>query len=162
MALEKVGSRYIHYGPQNTDQSRGAEVAGTGATKEVEYVFSYDGLPAAESGNEMQVKIPANAVIKSAMLQVLEAAAGTDGSSTNPFLLVGLAQEDGTAIDADGLVSVAALTDIDGVGKVVADNGALVGTTIGASDGVVVASVDGASSLTAGKFKLVVEYAPLA
>jgi hypothetical protein len=163
MSLVKTGQRYIKYGTGATDGSRGGELGTSrdGSVK-AEYILEYDKLPSAEAGNEMQAIIPAHAKLISATLQVLEGAAGSDGSATNDYLSIGLAKfSDAAVIDADGLIKVAALTDIDAKGEIQDGAGALVGTTIGADDAVLTATLDGSSTMTAGKFKVIVEYQPL-
>lgn len=117
--------------------------------------FSYDKLPdgdnsAAHSGEHAY--IPANAWIKSATLF-----AKTDWGGTTPTLTLGLEQQDGTAIDADGIDAAIAEAALD-AGDVVQCDGALVaaGTTIGANNGYIVATTGG--TVTSGTARLVVEY----
>ena len=142
-----------HYGPRTIDDEKfGGEVTTSGNDKQVEWVFDYDDLPSGTSGLEMETYIPAKSYIKRAYLEVLTAMAGTSGTLT-----MGLEQRDGTAIDADGIdaaVAQAALV----ANAVIACDGALVGGTVntGANDGVLVVTTGG--TVTAGRFKLVVEY----
>lgn len=150
MAFENVGGRETHFGPDGiTDKKFGALAAGGGKEKEVVYEFSYDDLPAADDGNEMLIRIPALSQVVSATLFVGTAWAG--GTSIN----LGLAQTDGTAIDADGLdaaVATAALT----AGAIIEGDGALIGASVGSADGVLVVAATG--TYTAGTAKLVLKY----
>jgi hypothetical protein len=113
----------------------------------LEYTFSYDDLPV-NGLDELILRVPANAVIKSAHIRVLTAAAG--GTSYD----FGLYQPDGTVIDADGIdaaVATAALT----AGAHIACDGALIGASIGADAGQLVVAATG--TFTAGKFQVVLE-----
>jgi hypothetical protein len=102
------------------------------------------------------VRIPAHATIHEAFIVVGEAAAG--GTS----IAVGLFQEDGTAIDADGLI-----TDLDApvanmaLGDKVIGTGAFTSATagtngIGANDGFI--GITATGTFTAGRGKLVIRY----
>lgn len=159
MALENVGGRQTYYGRLPEKNKHGAQIAATNLNKKIKYEFDYSDLPGADSGNEMVLEIPAGSQIVSAKLKVGTAWAGSDGSTTNPYLLIGTAQEDGTAIDADGLVAVADLTDLS-AGAVIEGAGAQISASIGANDGVVTVALDGASTATAGTATLIVEYIP--
>lgn len=152
MALESVGGRQTFFGPSESNQKWGAKVAKHGSVTEIEYEFSYDDLPDADSGNKMNIEIPANSYVKSAVLKVGTAWAG----GTN--LSVGLEQTDGTVIDADGLhaaILTAALT----ANSIHVGGGALIGASSGSNDAIVAVTTTG--SFTAGTAKLVVEYAEL-
>lgn len=153
--LETVGGLEYVYGPSGPDRSRGAKRSKGGSLKEAVYIVEYDNLPNDDTGNEMILEIPAHAVVTAARFQVIEAFAG--GTSYT----VGLEQEDGTVIDADGIFTAAELplASIDAVGEaVVASSGALVGAEIGANDAVVAIVASG--TFTAGKALLVIEYSP--
>lgn len=142
-----------HYGPRSIDEKFGGEVTTAGNLKEVEWVFSYDDLPAAVATLDMEAMIPAKAYIRNAYLEVLTAMAGSVGTLT-----LGLEEQDGTtAIDADG-IDVAVAQAVLIANAVIACDGALVGgaTNIGNSNGYLVATTGG--TVTAGKFRLVVEY----
>jgi hypothetical protein len=98
--------------------------------------------------------IPAGAYITKASLVVTTAFTGT-----NATLNIGLQTAAGSAIDADGIDAVIAVTDLASIGKAVACNGALVaGTaTVGSANAYVSLDYDTAA-FTAGAGKLVIEY----
>lgn len=152
MALESVGGRQTFFGVLPSKNKFGGKIHAAGATKEIRYTFSYDDLPAADSGNEMVVAIPANSKIVGSTLKIGTAWAG--GTS----IAVGTAQKDGTVVDADGLhaaILTAALT----ANAIDVGGGALVGASSGANASVVTVTASG--TFTAGDATLVVEYQPL-
>ncbi len=149
MALESVGGRQTFFGPLQTDQKRGAIVADDGEIKTIEWKFSYDDLPADDSGNDMLAFIPAHSLIKDATLKVGTAWAG----GTN--IDVGLAQKAGTVIDADGIDAAIATASLTANAIIVCD-GALVGASVGANDAVL--EVTDTGTYTAGTATLLVRY----
>lgn len=159
MSLENVGGRETFYGRLPEKNKWGAKVSGTNLNKKVKYSFDYNDLPGADTGNDMVVEIPAGSQLVSAKLKVGTAWAGSDGSTTAPYMIIGTAQEDGTAIDADGLFVIDALTDLS-AGAVIEGAGAQIGVSIGANDGVLTVALDGASTATAGDATLILEYIP--
>ena len=102
------------------------------------------------------VRIPANASIREAFLVFGETGAG--GTS----ITVGLYQKDGTAIDADGLVTategvVANMVKGDKINGAGAFTAATAGTNgIGANDGYI--GITTAGTFTGGRGKLVIRY----
>jgi hypothetical protein len=148
MALENSAGINVvnHYGPRDTDASKGGQAKSTGQIKRAEWQFSYDDLPTYGSTN-IQFAIPANATIISSKWITGTAWAG--GTSLN----VGLYQGDGTVIDADGLD--AAITPTT-AGAVIDGNGALVGASIGANAGELTVAATG--TYTAGTATVIVEY----
>lgn len=112
-------------------------------------------MDTAGNTNGREVGIPPNSYVKSAHLVVTEAFTSA-GSTT---LTIGLAQDDGTAIDADGFDATIAKTAIDAVGDVVVCDGALVGGVVrtGTNYGYVYFTT-GSGPWTAGKAKLIVEF----
>lgn len=152
MALESVGGRQKFFGPAERNQKWGAKVAKHGSITEVEYEFTYDDLPAADDGNAMNITIPANSLLLDSYLKVGTAWAG--GTSIN----IGLVQEDGTAIDADGLDAAVATASLT-ANAIIAGDGALVGASVGANDAVVEIAATG--TYTAGSAKLLVRYMEL-
>jgi hypothetical protein len=97
--------------------------------------------------------IPANATVTSAQIFVKEAALG--GTSFD----IGVFQNDGTAVDADGLDVGVLLAAVDTVGKRVDCDGVLTvaaTSAIGANDAVIGVTATGA--FTAGVIRVVVEY----
>ena len=138
-----------HYGVRSTNNKYGGqESTNEGIVKSAEWSFSYDNLSAVLDSNLPQT-IPANASIIEATLYVDDAWVG----GTN--LTIGLYQADGTVIDADGLVAATASAALT-VNIVVTGGGALVGTTIGAAAGQLVAATTG--TYTAGTARVVVKY----
>lgn len=124
--------------------------AGTGSDQVyeavAEYVYDFADLPSSFTSETDAglTTIPANSVILSTTVQVLETISG----GTN--FLIGVSQPDGTVTDADGLVAASTVT---APGAYVAGAGALVGTSL-AADGQV--TVGG--TRTAGKIKVLVKY----
>ena len=139
------------YGVRTHEEQAPAVYQTSGATEVLEYTFSYDSLPT-YGGDQLIQRIPANARIISATPRVITAFAG--GTSYD----VGLYDEDGNAIDADGIDDDILLAAINAVGETVVCDGALVGNTagIGTTAGQVVVAATG--TFTAGKATLVIEY----
>lgn len=130
-----------------TEPTRGNRV-------ELEVNFAYDNLPAANDNSDAVVaKIPANSLIIAAYVYEGTAFDSTSGTTT---IDLGLQEADGTEIDNDGIDVDVITADGSAGGWTVAD-GALVGATIGTTDGYIVATPS-VSDLTAGKARLVVEY----
>ena len=150
--------------------NRPGTVNSFGAVKEIVIDFDLQKLPAsgtnftADLDNDGtndgfyagDVKIPAGASVVGGYLVVGEAAAG--GTS----IALGLYEADGTALDADGLLTAAAgVTANMALGDRVNLNGAYVATTagtngIGTVDGYIAFTTDG--TFTAGRGKVVIEY----
>jgi hypothetical protein len=151
MTIELAPIRGVasHYGVRTSNNSLGGqESTKEGIVKSAEWSFSYDNLSTTLNSNLAQT-IPANASIVEATLYVDNAWVG----GTN--LTIGLYQADGTVIDADGLVA-ATITATLTANKVVTGAGALVGTTIGANAGQLVAATTG--TYTAGSARVVVKF----
>ena len=96
------------------------------------------------------VAMPAGALLRKATFIPTTAFTGT-----NATLTFGLAKQDATTIDADGIDATIALTAIDAVGEEVACDGALIATKL-QFDSYLTTSV-GTASFTAGKGQLIVE-----
>lgn len=152
MALESTGGRQKFYGPAERNQKWGAKVAKHGSIVEVEYEFTYADLPAADDGNAMNIVIPAHSLLLDAYTKVGTAWVG--GTSLN----IGLVQEDGTAIDVDG-IDAAVLTAALTANAIIVNDGALIGATVGANDGVLEVAATG--TYTAGSAKILVRYLEL-
>ncbi len=151
MTIELAPIRGVasHYGVRTSNNSLGGqESTKEGIVKSAEWSFSYDNLSAVLNSNLAQT-IPANASIVEATLYVDDAWVG----GTN--LTIGLYTPAGVAIDADGLVA-ATVTATLTANKVVTGAGALVGTTIGANAGQLVAATTG--TYTAGSARVVVKF----
>lgn len=133
----------------------GAGVSTLGAVKNLVLDFDFaTAITAAADGHE--AFLPAGSYITAAYI-VVTTAATSGGTAT---LTVGLAQKDGTVIDADGIDATIALAAL-GASKVVRCDGALAGGTasIGAANGYVYTTpTSGGDAFTAGRGKLVIEY----
>ena len=131
----------------------GAGVSTMGSVKNLTLDFDFaTAVTAAADGHE--AFIPAGSYIVGAYL-IVTTAATSGGTAT---LTIGLAQKDGTVIDADGIDASIALAAL-GAAKVVRCDGALAGGTasIGSANGYVYTS-PGGDAFTAGAGKLVIEY----
>jgi len=151
----EVGSKRnvaTHYGPRTTDgQFGGQESSKEGMIKTAEWEFEYDKLPEAGT-TALTFKLPANAMIQSAVLYITTAFAGT----STPTLQVGHV---GEATDADSLIAAAQATNalITTKGSVISGAGAYHKKTIGNVAASVTVSA-AAGTLTAGAAKLRVQY----
>jgi hypothetical protein len=151
MTIELAPIRGVasHYGVRTSNNSLGGqESTKEGIVKSAEWSFSYDNLSATLNSNLAQT-IPANASVVEATLYVDDPWVG----GTN--LTIGLYTPAGVAIDADGLVE-AKLTAALTANKVIAGDGALIGTTVGANAGQLVAATTG--TYTAGSARVVVKF----
>jgi len=129
----------------------GAGLSTLGAVKNIALDFDFaTAITAAADGHE--AFIPAGSFIVEAFLKVTTAMAGTSGTLT-----IGLAQKDGTVIDADGIDAAVAQADL-AAGKAVVCDGALVGgtATVGSANAYLYTTKGG--TVTAGAAKLVVRY----
>jgi hypothetical protein len=141
-------------GPEANQSGAGVSTLGAVKNLIVDFTFS-EAITAAAWSHE--AFIPAGSYIKAATLIVTEAA-NTSGTAT---LTIGLAEKDGTVIDADGIDATIAETVLDDTNIVVKCDGALAGgtVTIGAKNGYVYTTpTTGADAFTAGKGRLVIEY----
>lgn len=96
--------------------------------------------------------IPANAIIKSAVLTVIDAF--TSGGA--PTLDIGLKEQDGTEIDHNGLFAAVALSAINADGEEAVGAGSLIATKLSAA-GYISINVNTAN-YTAGRARVIVEY----
>jgi len=139
-----------HYGPRGIEDVAGTTYADGQGTSVQVTTFNFDDLPV--SGVDLIIpRIPANATLLSANIEVLAAMTGTTGTMT-----LGLEQPDGTVIDADG-VDVAVAQAVLVAGARVPADGALIGKTIGANQGQLVVTTGG--TVTGGKFQVELVYA---
>lgn len=141
------------YGPSDVETRNPATYSTFGVREQIVVPLNYDDLPAATTQDETVVVIPANALITGSYLYVSEDFDSTSGTTT---VDVGLQEADGTEIDNDGIDVDVITADGSNAGWTVND-GALVGATIGDTDGYVVLTPSTAD-LTAGKGILVIEY----
>lgn len=127
--------------------------AGTqGAVKELVVDITDMGTNITAAAFSHEAAIPAGSYIIGAYLKVTSAMTGTTGTLT-----IGLAQKDGTVIDADGIDATIAQADL-AAGKAVSCDGALVGgvATVGSAPAYVYTTKGG--TVTGGAARLVIEY----
>lgn len=94
--------------------------------------------------------IPAGALLVEARLEVLEA---FDSAGDALTLTLGMAKQDGTVIDADGIDATIAQASIDAVGDTITCDGAMINTVL-ANDSYPTVQADTATA-TAGKARLI-------
>jgi len=151
MALESVGGRQTFFGALPTINKYGEEVASSGLEKELRWTFNYDDLPAADSANDMLLRIPGGKEIVSGKIVVNTAMTGTTGTLT-----IGVSEQDGGGvIDADGIDAAVAQAVLIADAVITAD-GALIGTKL-SEDGVVTVATGG--TVTGGQFTLILNVA---
>lgn len=133
----------------------GAGLEACGPLKSIAVDFDFaTAITAAADGHE--AFIPAGSYIVNAYL-IVTTAATSSGTAT---LTIGLAQKDGTVIDADGIDATIALAAL-GAAKVVRCDGALSGGTasVGSANAYVYTTPTTAGdAFTAGRGKLVIQY----
>lgn len=132
----------------------GASLSTSGAVKNLVVDFDF-GTAITAAADAHEAFIPAGSYITNAFLIVTTAATGT--SST---LTIGLAQKDGTVIDADGIDATIAVADL-AAAKVVRCDGALSGgvASVGSANAYVYTTpTTGGNAFTAGRGKLVIQY----
>lgn len=151
----------VRFGTEQAVESRsGSPSDNVAATHQIVADLNYDEMPAAGAGaafiqGEPLVAIPAGALLRKATL--ITTTAFTSGGATT--LDIGLAAQDGTAIDADGVAAAIPKTSMDAVGEEVVGAGALIGTKLAANSYLTLTV--GTATLTAGRAKLIVEYIKL-
>lgn len=148
---------YVRFG---TDQAESA-VTGCpstfGTERELVVDIDYSELPAFGDASTFINTIPVTALPSGVILKsgtITVTTGFTSGGAAT--LTLGLAEKDGTAIDADGIDAAIALTAIDTPGEEVVCDGALIGTKLAAT-GYVTVDV-GVADYTAGRAKLVLKY----
>lgn len=139
-------------------QVGGGVVNTKGNAREMVIVFDTDDLGNLTTAGDTDGRepfLPAGAYIKNASF-IVDTAFTSGGATT---LTIGLAEADGSVIDADGIDAAVAKTAIDNTSEVVACDGALVGGTanVGSADAFIYFTV-ASGPYTAGKGKLVIEY----
>lgn len=162
MAIEAMLKRLVtnHYGPRSTEGRYGGKSLDVTGKKQVaRWIFNYNNLPDAAT-HGLDVIIPANSTIVSAKLNIITAFTST---STTTTLTVGLQKASGAGIDDDGLITAAQATKTTiAVANSIIDGasgtpGALIGFTIGTSDGELVVTPS-ANDLLTGRAEVIVEY----
>lgn len=180
MGIEYTGAGAVrhNYGPVQSPTTKpspaGARESVCGNSKEIEYNFTYDNLPAWSASNAADAVNPSiapYALIESAYLYVEEVFAGGTALEVGTFEAVA-----GTAVDADGLIpaAVGVLANLDAAGDIVYGTGAQIanGKEVGATGIISAAGTTGAvavvigvvatGTFTAGRARLVVRYTPRA
>lgn len=149
----------VGFGTRVSEGKRGGNVRTSGEKDQYVVEFSYDDLPeggALVDADGSYVRLPDNALVLDAYLEVLEAFAG--GTSYD----IGLDEADGTAIDVDGLWDDLVLADINAVGErsvARAHGGTNSGTLLDAAiTDPAVLIVTATGTFTAGRARVVVEY----
>lgn len=140
----------VPYGPRVQANSRGGENDSSGNLHTIRTTIKWNDLPTGGGSDSGSPQVPANAVIMEGYLYVTTAFADTTG------LTIGLNTVADVAIDADGLLTTKAAAALTDETKLALD-GNLVGTTIGAAAGFVIAA-DASSNSTAGEADLVIVY----
>ncbi len=149
------GRAATHFGIREIEDVLGSKYAGSNGVNVLSHTFSFDDLPVA-SLDEANLSLPANCFIESVSLRVITAFAG--GTS----YLIGLAETDGTTIDADGISGAAlALTEMDAIGDNVECDGALVNLLVGIGADLGQVEVVATGTYTAGKAVLEIRYREL-
>jgi hypothetical protein len=120
----------IAFGTSQGEPAVTGEVHMEGGLHKMLINLTAEDLPAAGAGATRLDPLPTSAipsgvVIESCTLKVDEAFVGVGAT-----LDIGLAEEDGTEIDFNGLIAAAATTDMDSVGDTVAGAGASVGAAL--------------------------------
>jgi hypothetical protein len=151
MPKEIVNGSTQHYGPRDAEVTPPYELKNFGAISQMIVPLQFDDLPAADSDRQDIPVIPANSVI---LRTAIEPASTTFAGGIS--YVVGLAQTDGTAIDADGVYAAVTLAQVNAGGTGLATEGALVGAAIGANGAVVTAAATG--TFTAGRTNILIEY----
>lgn len=163
MGLENSAGLNVRnvYGPVTTNNRFGGDVAGSsGAIKQLEYVFSYDDLPAA-SLLEMEKLIPDNAMVIEAYFETIEAFVG--GTSYD----IDLVDTAGGAIGSgeDKLWDALATASINAVGEQSLSS-VHAGTNSGDALNIQITEpsqlqVAATGTFTAGKARIVLNYKPV-
>lgn len=102
------------------------------------------------------VVLPAGMLLKSAVLTIVEP---FDSAADALTLDIGTAGQDGTVIDADGIIAAEAQASLDTVGEFVDAAGALIGTILAADSYLTVRA--NVATATAGKAKLLITLLPV-
>lgn len=144
-----IGSQQ-YYGPRETEALPYA-ISKYGHVIEVAVPFTYDKLPYTSATDGAIPEIPAGALLKEAWVEVVETFAGA-GTETFNF---GIAESDGTAVDADGLVAAADINAMT-AGAWLKGAGALIEAGLGTSGQIVGAA--SAGTVTAGRGRFVLRY----
>jgi len=138
----------VGYGPFDVSNVRPGQNDSGGNTHTLRLKFAWNDLPTGGGSDSGQPQVPANAVILEGYIYVTTAFLNTTS------LTIGLNTVADVAIDADGLLAAKAAAALTDETKIALD-GALVGTTIVANPGYIIAAQ---ANSTAGEAELVVVY----
>lgn len=143
----------INFGPDRDLERRPGVVNDNDPEITVEVAFEYDNLPRAVDGDGGILNLPAGAFITEAYIEI--GTAWASGTS----LSVGTEEQDGTAIDVDGIFNTTELAQANlTAGAVIkAAAGADIGTVVDASNNAYLAVI-AAGTFTTGTAKLIVKY----
>lgn len=149
----------VGFGTRTSEDQRAGVTRTAGEKNQYVVEFEYDDLPQGSSTVDKDLsyaRLPDNALILDAYLEVLEAFGG--GTSYD----IGLDKTDGTAIDADGLWDALALADINAVGErsvARTHGGTESGTLLDAAiTDPAVLIVTATGTFTKGRARVVIEY----
>jgi hypothetical protein len=144
---------HVRFGLKEAQIAESGSPATVGAFKEVIVMIDKDTMAAFGTNlvadQTPAVLIPAGLMLHSAELVTIEA---FDSAADALTLSIGLAKQDGTEIDNDGIDSAIAQAAIDAVGEKVTCDGALIGTVL-AYDSLVTILANTATA-TAGRARL--------
>lgn len=150
----------VRFGTEKARDAKEGSGRQAGAYKEFEFDIEASDLPAHTDTQERflnrvpSVYLPAGHLLVEAKLVTIVGFTAT-GSAT---LTLGLAKQDGTTVDADGIDATIAKTAIDTVGETVTCDGQLIGTVL-AHNSALTVSV-GTDTFATGKAKLIVKLLP--
>lgn len=151
----KDGLTVLMHGEQGEINTTGATGESTALQLVVEIPDATEVPSSAATPSALDAYIPAGAYITRAYTIVKDAF--TSGGAAT--LTIGLYEQDGTAIDADGIDAAVALSALNAEGKVVVNDGALVeGTATVGSENAYVEVNYGTAAYTGGAATVVVEY----
>ena len=148
-----------HYGPRTTNNKFGGHLPGNGAIRQLEYVFSYDDLPAAGT-SEMELLIPDNSMIVDVYWQTLDTFAGGTSYDIDVVTTAGAAIGSGE----DKLYDALILSEINAIGEMSVSS-THSGTNSGNALNVQLTEpaqlqVAATGTFTSGKARIVIDYIP--
>ena len=151
MSIETAAVRgvAVHYGARTTSGKYGRDGVDNGLVKTAEWTYSYDDLPAA-AAYELEKKLPAYAKVRRVYTEILTTV--TLGGDRTGITVQGVVGDVDTGADAAAALVRGALIDHQALST--ADVGSA------AAELVVTTAATGGTTgtLTAGKFRTVVEY----
>ena len=152
----------VGFGARTTDYSGSYVVASDPATGISRLFYRFRGEDLADDASTSGPQlvnapvIPNGSIIKSAVLYVTEAFAGSS-AALDIGVYSGL---DESTVDDDGIDAAVAVTAIDAIGDTITCDGADVGTVVATTGGVKIAASYDTAAFTAGEAILTVEFVP--